>query len=217
MVASVVPDDARLPTELWVKAHLARLSAQGRAAYVLRRGERTGGLVALKLVDEGGRVGGLQPTWTSRDLTSPALPIIVRAQDEAHLEELLAAGATPSDVSGELGWIACARAPYLAMLAVRDPSRLSRAAQDRELIAIRAAGVSPASAMARSASPRRRSRRATTRRTSTAPPSPCHATSPRRWRRGGSRARRGTAEAPYRPRIVSSRFAMRAARPEPTR
>jgi hypothetical protein len=41
--------DGRLPTEMWVKAHLRRLSIEGIAAVVLRRGEAMGGSVLLKL------------------------------------------------------------------------------------------------------------------------------------------------------------------------
>lgn len=41
--------DARLPTELWVKAHVARCSAIGVPVVVLKRGDRNSGIVILKL------------------------------------------------------------------------------------------------------------------------------------------------------------------------
>jgi hypothetical protein len=40
---------ARLPTRLWVYAHLRRCHAEGVPATVARRGDPTGGLVILKL------------------------------------------------------------------------------------------------------------------------------------------------------------------------
>ncbi len=42
-------DDGRIATELWVKAHLRRLSAQGVPAVVARRGDAHGGMVILKI------------------------------------------------------------------------------------------------------------------------------------------------------------------------
>ena len=41
--------EARLPTELWVKAHIARCSAIGVPVAVLRRGDLNSGIVILKL------------------------------------------------------------------------------------------------------------------------------------------------------------------------
>lgn len=41
--------DDRLPTELWVKAHIRRCIAAAIPVVVARRGERMGGLVVLKL------------------------------------------------------------------------------------------------------------------------------------------------------------------------
>jgi hypothetical protein len=41
--------DDRIPTHLWVGAHLRRLSAEAVPAVVARKGERMGGLVLLKL------------------------------------------------------------------------------------------------------------------------------------------------------------------------
>ena len=41
--------DDRLPTELWVKAHVRRCFAQGIPVTVARKGELTGGMVLLKI------------------------------------------------------------------------------------------------------------------------------------------------------------------------
>ena len=50
--------DGRIPTELWVRAHLRRLSAQGVPAVVVQRGDPHGGMVILKVnrLDLGCRV-----------------------------------------------------------------------------------------------------------------------------------------------------------------
>ncbi len=50
--------DGRIATELWVKAHLRRLTAQGVPAVVARRGDPHGGMVILKVnrLDLGCRV-----------------------------------------------------------------------------------------------------------------------------------------------------------------
>jgi hypothetical protein len=42
-------DDDRLPTKLWVMAHLRRCAADAIPATVARRGEAMGGMVLLKL------------------------------------------------------------------------------------------------------------------------------------------------------------------------
>ena len=42
-------EDDRLPTELWVKAHLRRCIAEGVPATIVKRGEKMGGLLLLKL------------------------------------------------------------------------------------------------------------------------------------------------------------------------
>jgi hypothetical protein len=42
-------DDDRLPTELWLKAHLRRLAFDAIPAYVTHKGSKTGGTVLLKL------------------------------------------------------------------------------------------------------------------------------------------------------------------------
>ena len=51
-------DDDRIPTDLWVMAHIRRCSAEGVPAVVARRGQRTGGTVLLKVnqLDQGVRV-----------------------------------------------------------------------------------------------------------------------------------------------------------------
>jgi hypothetical protein len=41
--------EERIPTHLWVMAQVRRCNDAGQPAYVLRRGERMGGLVVLKL------------------------------------------------------------------------------------------------------------------------------------------------------------------------
>ncbi|MEE8271091.1 MAG: DUF1491 family protein [Alphaproteobacteria bacterium] len=41
--------DDRLPTELWIKAHIRRCIAEGIPATIARKGEAIGGMVVLKL------------------------------------------------------------------------------------------------------------------------------------------------------------------------
>lgn len=41
--------EERLPTETWVMAQVRRCHVEGRPAFVLRKGERVGGLVLLKV------------------------------------------------------------------------------------------------------------------------------------------------------------------------
>jgi len=50
--------DDRIPTEVWVMAHIRRCSVEGMPAVVVRRGEAKGGSVLLKLFqpDAGCRV-----------------------------------------------------------------------------------------------------------------------------------------------------------------
>lgn len=50
--------DDRLPTDLWVMAHVRRLSAEGTPVVVVRKGEAKGGTLLLKLnqLAEGCRV-----------------------------------------------------------------------------------------------------------------------------------------------------------------
>ncbi len=42
-------DDARLPTDVWVMAHVRRSNGDGIPAMVVRRGEAKGGMLLLKL------------------------------------------------------------------------------------------------------------------------------------------------------------------------
>ena len=58
-------NDDRLPTHVWVTAHLRRCHADGIPATVARKGDATGGLLILKL----NRLGdGCQVLSQSRDL-----------------------------------------------------------------------------------------------------------------------------------------------------
>ncbi|NBC96581.1 MAG: DUF1491 family protein [Deinococcus-Thermus bacterium] len=57
--------EARLPTHLWVGAHLRRCSTEAVPAYVLRKGEATGGLVLLRLARP---AGGVRVLVQTRDL-----------------------------------------------------------------------------------------------------------------------------------------------------
>ncbi len=45
----------RLPTYLWLDAKIRELSAQGVGVYVAQRGDKTGGLVLLKIADMAGQ------------------------------------------------------------------------------------------------------------------------------------------------------------------
>ena len=82
--------DDRLPTEVWVTAHLRRCMAEGIPATVARRGEKTGGIVLLKLnlLEAGCRV-----LTQSRDLDGrlgwlPALKgaLVPEADADAYIE-----------------------------------------------------------------------------------------------------------------------------------
>ncbi len=46
--------DDRLPTYLWVEAHLRCLNEQGRFYYITNKGERNSGMLLLKLADTKG-------------------------------------------------------------------------------------------------------------------------------------------------------------------
>ena len=41
--------DARLPTDLWIQAHLARLSGKGVPVVVLKRGDKNSGIVIITI------------------------------------------------------------------------------------------------------------------------------------------------------------------------
>ena len=58
-------NEERLPTSLWVQAHLWRCNAEGIAAYVLRKGEPESGMVVLKVTMPG---QGAKIFSQSRDL-----------------------------------------------------------------------------------------------------------------------------------------------------
>lgn len=48
-------DGPRIPTYLWLEAKMRELSAQGTGVYVAQRGDKTGGLVLLKVSDMAGK------------------------------------------------------------------------------------------------------------------------------------------------------------------
>ena len=77
--------DDRLPTEVWVKAHIRRCSAEGVPATVARRGEAMGGLVILKLNqrDQGCRVLSQSRDLEGRLAWLPGLKGELVAEDEA--------------------------------------------------------------------------------------------------------------------------------------
>ena len=77
--------DGRIPTEMWVKAHIRRCFADGIPVTVARKGEVTGGMVLLKLnmLEAGCRV-----LTQARDLDGklgwlPALEGRTASEDEA--------------------------------------------------------------------------------------------------------------------------------------
>ncbi len=57
--------EERLPTALWVDAHVRKANACGQYFYVLRKGEYAGGLVILKI---NGREKGVRVLIQQRDL-----------------------------------------------------------------------------------------------------------------------------------------------------
>lgn len=48
-------EEARLPTHLWLEAKIRELMSEGLPVYVAHKGEKTGGLVLLKISDMAGR------------------------------------------------------------------------------------------------------------------------------------------------------------------
>ncbi len=77
--------DDRLPTELWVKAHVRRCLAEGVPATVARRGEKMGGLVLLKLnqLNDGCRVLSQTRDLEGRLAWLPALGGVLVEESEA--------------------------------------------------------------------------------------------------------------------------------------
>lgn len=79
------PHDNRLPSELWIKAHIRRCDAEAVPAIVVHRGEKNTGTLLLKLnlLDKGCRV-----LTQARDLKGemawlPALKGALVAENEA--------------------------------------------------------------------------------------------------------------------------------------
>jgi len=82
--------DARLPAEVWIKAHIRRCIAEGIAATVVHRGEKNSGTLILKLNQLGAGVRILNQT---RDIEGaiawmPALrgELVAEADADAYIE-----------------------------------------------------------------------------------------------------------------------------------
>lgn len=77
--------EGRLRTDVWVKAHLRRCTADGVPATLARRGDATGGLVVLKLnqLDLGCRVLSQSRDLDGRLAWLPALKGELVAETEA--------------------------------------------------------------------------------------------------------------------------------------
>ena len=80
----------RLPTELWVKAHAARCSAQGISFMVMRRGDQHRGVVIAKLhlIGHGFRVVAQARDLEGDLVWTPALEgaIVPEADADAYIE-----------------------------------------------------------------------------------------------------------------------------------
>lgn len=80
----------RLPTELWVKAHAARCSAQGIPFVVIRRGDQHRGVVVAKLhmVGQGFRVVAQARDLEDGMVWAPALEgtIVPEADADTYIE-----------------------------------------------------------------------------------------------------------------------------------
>ncbi|MRX49765.1 DUF1491 family protein [Paracoccus sp. S-4012] len=63
--------EARLATGLWVSAWLHRLDLEGRAGYVLRRGDATAGAVLVKAATLDGRAALWSRQWDFETDTRP--------------------------------------------------------------------------------------------------------------------------------------------------
>ena len=75
----------RLPTEVWVKAHIRRCLAEGVPVTVARRGEPHGGILLLKLnqLERGCRLLSQTRDLDGRIAWLPALKGALVAEDEA--------------------------------------------------------------------------------------------------------------------------------------
>ncbi|MDR3514413.1 MAG: DUF1491 family protein [Azospirillaceae bacterium] len=101
-------EDDRLPTELWVMAHIRRCTATGTPAYVVRRGNRLGGTVLLKL-----------------NLLGAGCRVLTQARDHDGLLAWLPAlkGATVAESEADA---------YIARAVARDPDLWVVEIEDRE-------------------------------------------------------------------------------------
>lgn len=83
----------RMPTDLWVKAHLRRCHAEGIPATVAHRGERMGGMVLLKLnrLEAGCRVLNQTRDLEGRTAWLPALDgrLVAEPEANAYIERAL--------------------------------------------------------------------------------------------------------------------------------
>ena len=86
--------DDRLPTDVWVRAHLRRCHAEAVPATVVRRGERTGGSLLLKLNQN---EAGCRVLTQSRDIEGrlawlPALKgaLVPEPEADAYIERAVA-------------------------------------------------------------------------------------------------------------------------------
>jgi len=83
-------DDERLPTKLWVMAHLRRCAADAVPATVARRGEAMGGMVLLKLnqLEAGCRLLSQTRDLEGRLAWFPALEgkLVPEAEADAYIE-----------------------------------------------------------------------------------------------------------------------------------
>ncbi len=83
-------DDDRLPTKLWVMAHLRRCAVEAIPATIARRGEAMGGLVLLKLnqLEAGCRLLSQTRDLEGRLAWFPALEgkLVPEADADAYIE-----------------------------------------------------------------------------------------------------------------------------------
>jgi hypothetical protein len=102
--------EERLPTELWVKAHLRRCMAEGVPATVIRRGEHFGGSVLLKLhlIDQGCRLLTQTRDLEGRPAWLPAFSGAIVADSQADEYIARAVGRDPDlwviEIESRVGW-----------------------------------------------------------------------------------------------------------------